>query len=81
MGEAKRKNSFFLAWHQRMTRKHGSATVMWYGHPVGWLHALAMDIYGPNPDRWPPSASNAMRDRAITWEAGDWPEWASRVSP
>lgn len=68
-----------LAWAERMTAKHQSATVVVWRTPLPWVAALAVVRYGEAPVRpeggewvrvWPGEWRPVDVARALAWEDG-----------
>jgi len=65
-------------WLERMTTRYGCTVYGPAGQRYDWGQALAREVHGENPKRWPDNPIEEDISRAIRWEAGEWPGWVNR---
>ena len=66
-------------WTNRMAMAYGGTVHDIEGPAWDWGQALARECYGTGWADMPiEHTTDADLDRALSWEAGDWPEWVVR---
>lgn len=69
-----------IEWIDRMASTHGGV-VCGHGRQWDWGQALCVEQYGLDFAAWPENPTRADVERAMRWEAGEWPEWVADKPP